>query len=106
MKPKHIQARRLWLSGITMVWGAAAFASSASSVTVHTSSEFIYAANQAAENVSGYRIDLKDGRLSALAGSPYRSGRYPVSISMSSDGRFVYVALGEDGRKRVIEPQG
>ena len=35
--------------------------------------EFIYAANQAAENVSGYRIELKNGTLSKLPGSPYRS---------------------------------
>ena len=54
--------------------------------------EFIYAANQAAENVSGYRIELKNGKISKLPGSPYRSGHYPVSISMSPDSRFVYAA--------------
>ena len=52
--------------------------------------EFIYSANQAAENISGYRIDLKNGKLVTLPGSPFSSGRYPVAITMSPDHRFVY----------------
>lgn len=52
--------------------------------------EYIYAANQGAHNVSGYRVNLETGKLTALPGSPYQSGRFPVSIASSHDGRFVY----------------
>src|SRR3569623_968081 len=52
--------------------------------------EFVYAANQAAHNISGYRVDPDSGKLTALPGSPFKSGTYPVAIASSYDGRFVY----------------
>src|SRR3569623_3107302 len=52
--------------------------------------EFVYAANQAAHNISGYRVDPDSGKLTALPGAPFKSGTNPVAIASAHDGRFVY----------------
>jgi len=41
---------------------------------------------------SAYRIDVATGALSAVAGSPFRAGTHPFSITIEPTGNFAYVA--------------
>ena len=69
MTARKMPARPLWMGAVVVPLVLSATATPASTATVPSLSksgnhaEFIYAANQAAENVSGYRIDLKNGKL-------------------------------------------
>jgi len=60
--------------------------------------EFIYTINFGVDvfplqNVSGFSLDVDTGKTKAVPGSPFSSGIGPVSITSSSDGRFVYVVI-------------
>ena len=58
-----------------------------------THREFIYTANFADNTVSGFSLNLANGKATEVPGSPFSSGIGPVSITHSPDGRFVYVAV-------------
>src|SRR5580700_9742600 len=50
-----------------------------------------FVANQSADNISAYTIE-PNGRLVAVAGSPFSAGSSPNSVAVVPSGRFVYVA--------------
>jgi 6-phosphogluconolactonase len=52
---------------------------------------FVYAANEGAHTVSGYRID-PTGALVPVPGSPFATGPYPVSVAVDPVGSRLYVA--------------
>jgi len=55
--------------------------------------EFIYTANFADNNVSGFSLNHGNGKTVEVPGSPFRSGVGPASITHSPDGRFVYAVM-------------
>ncbi len=52
---------------------------------------FAFVVNWAAASVSVFRIDPDNGRLTAVAGSPFFTGFNPYSVTVHPSGRFVYV---------------
>src|SRR5580693_2780484 len=52
---------------------------------------FLYVVNRGSGNVSGYTIDLTDGSLTEIAGSPFAAGGNPVAIAVDPTGAYVYV---------------
>jgi len=54
--------------------------------------EFIFSANQIDHNLSAYQLDLQTGGLQPLQGSPFKTGRFPVSAAVTPNGHFVYVS--------------
>jgi sugar lactone lactonase YvrE len=62
------------------------------SVAVDPSGKFVYVANQNKNNVSGFTIDAVTGALTAITGSPFTTGSFPVSVAVDPSGKFVYVA--------------
>jgi len=46
------------------------------------SDDFLYAANNSGNSVSGFRIDRKSGDLIPLADSPFVSGKNPTSVTV------------------------
>jgi 6-phosphogluconolactonase len=52
---------------------------------------FVYVANEGSHNVRAFSIDPA-GALTPTPGSPFATGPYPVSVAVSADGSFVYVA--------------
>ena len=73
------------------------------SFTVNSAGTFAYAANvnvvgsTATGTVSAYRIDVKTGALSPVAGSPFAAGAGTVSVTVNPAGTFAYVANAGDG---------
>jgi hypothetical protein len=61
-------------------------------VAVDPSGKFAYVVNLNRNNVSGYRIDPTTGALTAIAGSPFVTGRSPRSVAVDPSGKFAYVA--------------
>jgi 6-phosphogluconolactonase (cycloisomerase 2 family) len=61
------------------------------SVTLHPSGKFLYAANFATDNVSGFSIDPNSGVPTLLKGAPFAAGTHPVFAVIDSAGNFLYV---------------
>jgi 6-phosphogluconolactonase (cycloisomerase 2 family) len=59
---------------------------------VDPSGQFLYVANKASNQVSGFRIKSVSGTLSALSNSPYNSGLAPVFVAISPTNKFLYVS--------------
>jgi 6-phosphogluconolactonase (cycloisomerase 2 family) len=55
--------------------------------------EFIYTANFADNNISGFALNPGSGKATEVPGSPFGSGVGPASITHSPDGRFVYAVM-------------
>ena len=59
---------------------------------------FAYVVNEGPDNVSAYTIDpstvpfFDAGQLTPVAGSPFAAGTDPVSVAVSPNGAFAYVA--------------
>jgi 6-phosphogluconolactonase (cycloisomerase 2 family) len=72
------------------------------SLVVSPSGRFVYVANQfdpnnaGKGNVSVFAINLADGSLSQISGSPYPSGAGPRSIAAHPSGKFYYVGNEND----------
>lgn len=58
--------------------------------------EFIYTANFADNNISGFSLNSGSGKAAEIPGSPFRSGVGPASITHSPDGRFVYAVMSSE----------
>ena len=54
--------------------------------------QFAYVASNGSDSVSGYTIDPNTGALTAIAGSPFPAGSFPVSVAVDPSGKFAYVA--------------
>jgi 6-phosphogluconolactonase len=61
------------------------------SLTLHPSGKFLYAANFATDNVSGFSIDASSGVPTLLKGAPFAAGMHPVFAVTDSAGNFLYV---------------
>jgi len=55
--------------------------SNAYSVTIDPSNQFLYVGNGGSANISGYKLDTANGRLSAIPGSPFAAGSQPDFIA-------------------------
>jgi len=54
--------------------------------------KFAYVANDDDSTVGGYTIDANTGNLTAVAGSPFKSGTNDASVAVDPTGRFAYTA--------------
>jgi 6-phosphogluconolactonase (cycloisomerase 2 family) len=69
------------------------------SLVVSPSGKFVYVANRnspATGSVSVFTINLVDGTLSEILGSPFAAGAGPRSIAVDPSGKFVFVANEDD----------
>jgi 6-phosphogluconolactonase len=58
---------------------------------------FLYSANRGSNDITAYAIDAQSGSLTALPGSPFRSGSLPDSLAIDRSSSFVYAAnQGDD----------
>jgi 6-phosphogluconolactonase (cycloisomerase 2 family) len=62
------------------------------SLATNPAGTFLYAANQASGNVSGFSINLANGSLTPIPGSPFAAGTAPSSVTVDPTGGFLYVA--------------
>jgi 6-phosphogluconolactonase len=88
-------------NGVLSANGSIAAGTDPSGITIDPTGQFLYVANQGTTTVSGYRINVADGTLTALAGSPYSVGvgptPAPTSVAVDPSGRYLYVTYsGED----------
>ena len=69
--------------------------SSPSAVAINPLGTFLYVANQASNNISGFTIDTTTpnnlGNLASISGSPFGAGTQPVSAAVDPSGQFLYV---------------
>jgi 6-phosphogluconolactonase len=62
-------------------------------LSINLTTSRVYVAELGNNSVSGFRVDLNTGVLSALPNLPYfTDGDKPVAVTSSPDGRFVYVS--------------
>lgn len=67
-------------------------------LSIHPSAPFLYVVNGAntnvatSNNVAVFAINTTTGALSAIAGSPYATGRFSTSLAFDSTGTFLYVS--------------
>ena len=59
---------------------------------VEFSSQFVYVANLQSDNLSAYTIDAATGVLTAIPGSPFAAGAFPIAVAIDPLNRYVYVA--------------
>ncbi len=69
------------------------------SIAIDSSGKFAYVVDPnytavPSSNVSAYAINTATGALTAVAGSPFGGGSYPLGISADPKGNFVYIAGG------------
>lgn len=63
------------------------------SLQAHPTGQFVYVANEASANISGYRVSTT-GALTPLAGSPFTAGGpQPRSIAIDPSGKFLLAAI-------------
>jgi DNA-binding beta-propeller fold protein YncE len=55
--------------------------------------QFAYVANYRSNKISAYTIDEVRGALVPVVGSPFPTGKGPVSVAVDSKGQFVYLYL-------------
>ena len=56
---------------------------------------YLYAVNEASDDLSVYAVDAGSGSLSEVRGSPFRTGRGPVSVTLGAAARYALVANAE-----------
>lgn len=61
------------------------------SVAIDPLDQFVYVANQGANNVSAFALDSTTGALTPLAGSPFTAGNQPSFVAVDPTGAFAYV---------------
>jgi 6-phosphogluconolactonase (cycloisomerase 2 family) len=64
------------LPGFPVSAGANAY-----SVSIDSTNQFLYVANDGAANISGFRLDVSTGALTPMAGSPFPAGKHPEFIA-------------------------
>lgn len=53
---------------------------------------FAYVPNRSSFTVTAFAVDPDSGALSTVPGSPFPTGREPISVAADPSGRFLYVA--------------
>jgi len=68
--------------------------SGSTSVAVDPAGRFLYATNQFAgdNDISGFRINRVNGKLTPIPGSPFAAGSGPTAVAIDPSGKFAYVA--------------
>jgi 6-phosphogluconolactonase (cycloisomerase 2 family) len=61
-------------------------------LAIDASGNYLYAANVASNSISAFRINQTTGALSALPGSPFATGRFPMSVATDDTGTFLFAA--------------
>ena len=108
MHQNHLVVRTLWALGIAALLVACSNSGYSETVTpsgVGPGSQtrlaqigadavvrFAYAANYDSANVSAYSINATSGKLTPVAGSPFRAGTGPEGVAVDPTGKFAYVA--------------
>jgi 6-phosphogluconolactonase len=64
---------------------------------------FLYVANSGSNNISVFSIDGGSGALSAVAGSPFLIGLFPLNMKLSPSGNVLYVTGAASLNSGVIE---
>ena len=78
------------------------------SVAVVPSGRFAYVVNTGSFTVSAFTIEPSTGALTAVAGSPVRTGFVPAAVAVHPSGKFAYVAnegSGDDVSAYTIDPR-
>jgi 6-phosphogluconolactonase (cycloisomerase 2 family) len=70
-------------------------------VGVNWQARYLYAANAASNNISGYRIDASTGALMAVAGSPFAAGSRPSSLAVPQVQPFSFLFVTNAGANNV-----
>ena len=84
------------ISCLSAIAGSFSTGLSPVALAVDPSGQYLYAADKATNQVTGFRIKGVIGTLSALSNSPYSSGPGPDAIAISPTNKFLYVANGGD----------
>ena len=61
-------------------------------IKVDPSGKFAFVVNSGDKSVSAYAINATTGALTAVAGSPFATGKDPLSVTVDPSGKFAYVA--------------
>jgi 6-phosphogluconolactonase (cycloisomerase 2 family) len=77
---------------LTAIPGSFATGLSPVAAAVDPSGTYLYVADKASNQVTGFRIKAVAGTLSPLSNSPYSSGTAPVWIAISPTNKFLYVS--------------
>jgi 6-phosphogluconolactonase len=72
------------------------------SVVIHPNGKFLYVANFATNNVSGFSIDPNSGVPTLLTGAPFAAGTHPLFAIIDSAGKFLYV-LNQTSSNNIAE---
>jgi DNA-binding beta-propeller fold protein YncE len=75
-----------------------------STVAVHTTGGFLYAALDQPGKVAGFSIGA-NGALAPVAGSPFRTGHEAFNITVDPSGKFTYVCNGVEPYRAIISSQ-
>jgi 6-phosphogluconolactonase len=63
-----------------------------SGVAVTPNGAFLYVADSGAAKVSAFSVNLQNGNLTAVAGSPFAAETGPSAVTTDPSGKFLYVA--------------
>jgi len=61
-------------------------------LAVDPKNNYLYAANQFTNTVSGFSYDSSSGALTEVPGSPFSAGTAPSGLAITPDGNFLYVS--------------
>src|SRR5216684_8412808 len=59
--------------------------------------KFLYVVNSGSSNVSAFSVNLQNGSLTAVSGSPFAAKSGPSSVATDPSGKFLYVANKTSG---------
>jgi 6-phosphogluconolactonase len=62
---------------------------------------FVYVANQLDDTLSAYKVNVDTGALTPVKDSPFKTGRRPYSVTVSSGSDYVAVANSDDANYSV-----
>lgn len=77
---------------LTSIAGSFGTGLSPVAVAVDPSGQYLYSADRDSNQVTGFKIKLVMGTLTALSNSPYSTGTAPVAIGISPTNKFLYTA--------------
>ena len=62
-----------------------------SAIRPSSEKEFAFVAESGSDAVGAYAINLRNGELTPVAGSPFSTGAFPVGVAIDTIGRTIYV---------------
>jgi 6-phosphogluconolactonase (cycloisomerase 2 family) len=71
------------------IWGG-------TGLLMHPSGSFVLTSNFDTRNISVLKVNGTTGALSAVAGSPFRTGAAPGGLAVTPDGKFVYITSRDE----------